>query len=70
MTAHWIGPNFKLYDCLLAFIPLYGLHTGVNLASYVETTLEKFNFTQKLFCITMDGTSNNKTIIESLCKIL
>ena len=68
--AHWIGPNFKLYDCLLAFIPLHGSHTGVNLASYVETTLEKFNLTQKLFCITTDSASNNKTMMESLCETL
>jgi hypothetical protein len=55
---------------LLAFIPLEGRHTGANLAQYVEDTIEKFDIAKKLFCITTDAASNNKTLIVSLANAL
>jgi hypothetical protein len=36
------------------------------LAEYVEEVLEQYDISHKLFCITTDGASNNKTMIASL----
>jgi len=66
ITAHWIDEKFRLHDSLLAFHVLEGAHTGENLSNYVFGTLVDFDLCDKLFCITTDNASNNKTMITHL----
>jgi hypothetical protein len=40
------------------------------LAKYVEDVIEKFEIGKKIFCITTDGASNNKTMMISLAESL
>lgn len=70
ITAHWVDSSFRLHDCLLGFEPLEGSHTGENLAQYVIETLNRFDLTKKLFCITADNASNNKTLSRAVARSL
>jgi len=49
---------------------LLGSHTGNNLAKAIFETLDAFNLTEKLFCITTDNASNNKKAMKALSKLL
>ena len=46
------------------------MHTGKNLAMAIFNTLDAFNLTEKLFCITTDNVSNNKKAMKFLSKLL
>jgi hypothetical protein len=70
ITAHWVDSSFHLHDCLLGFEPLEGSHTGENLAQYVMETLNRFDLTKKLFCITADNATNNKTLSRAVARSL
>ena len=48
------------------FHVLEGAQTGENLSNYVFDTLVDFDLCEKLFCITTDNASNNKTILNHL----
>lgn len=47
-------------------VELRGSHTGVNLAGNVLTTLTDFKLEAKLFCVTGDNASNNRTMAREL----
>jgi len=66
ITVHWIDAKFQLHDSVLAFHALEGSHTGENLSNYVFDTLVDFDLCEKLFCVTTDNASNNKTMIKQL----
>lgn len=42
----------------------------MNLAKSILETLDAFNITEKLFCITTDNASNNKKAMKALSKLL
>jgi hypothetical protein len=64
ITAHWIDRNFQLHEILLDALELNGSHTGANMAQYVLKTLEEYGLKEKLFCVTADNASNNKTMAK------
>ena len=70
ITAHWIDINFRLHEALLSFRRLEGAHTGNYMAKVLFEILEDFEITEKLYCITSDGASNNKTMTKDLSQIL
>ena len=70
ITAHWIDKNWKLHEALLDFKRLLGSHTGNHLAKEIFETLDAFNLTEKLLCITTDNASNNKKAMKALSKLL
>jgi hypothetical protein len=47
---------------------IFGQHTGENLASYVCDIIEEYGVAGKLFCITADNASNNRTLARALEK--
>lgn len=55
---------------LLGFKPLYGAHTGVNLSNVLLETLLEHNLETRLFGLTTDNASNNKTLVDSLQQAL
>lgn len=70
VTAHWIDENFKMQNIILALKPIDGPHTGVNLATLLKNILDKFNITDRLYCITADNASNNTTMGQSLTTMI
>lgn len=70
INCHWVDKRFQLQEALLGFKRVQGSHTGQNLASIVFETLEDFNVTKKLFCITTDNASNNTTMMSELSSLL
>ena len=54
----------------MRFEELKGAHTGVNLAEAIYNTLDSYNITNKLFCITTDNASNNTTALAHLQRLM
>jgi hypothetical protein len=50
----------------LEFIEAQGLYTGEDLAIIVKKLLTELKLKQKLFIITRDNASNNRTLCEAL----
>jgi hypothetical protein len=70
ITAHWIDDYFDLKKILLDVVEVNGAHSGLNIASYLLKSLEEFAIKDKLFCITGDNASNNKTMAREIEKHL
>ena len=66
VTAHWVDNDCDLKEILLDALEVRGAHTGVNIARYLLTCLEEFSLKDKLFCITGDNASNNKTMAREI----
>ena len=69
ITSHYIDPDF-IYHEDLSFYHIPTSHTGVNLATHIHDILHEFNIHTKLFCITIDSTSNNGKMMKELSKLL
>jgi hypothetical protein len=59
-----------LHESILDFKRLMGKHTGGHMARELFRTLEEFDITEKLFCITSDAASNNTKMAATLEVIL
>jgi hypothetical protein len=70
VTAHWIDSNFIMRGITLALKVIDGPHTGSNLASLLKHTLDSFNITERLYCITADNASNNTTMGTALATMI
>ena len=51
---------------LLRFKPLYGTYIGANLSNVLLKTLIEHNLKARVFGLTTDNISNNKTMFDSL----
>jgi hypothetical protein len=54
----------------LGFNELQGTHNGEAIAEAVYSVLDRYNITEKLFCVTTDNASNNDTGVEQLSSLL
>lgn len=70
ITAHWLTEEFAMKSVVLALKEIDGSHTGKNMASLVKHTLDSFNLTSKLYCITADNASNNLTMGRELHNLI
>ena len=70
MTAHWVNIDYELKEILLDALEIRGAHTGVNIATNLLITLEEFSIKGKLFCVTGDNASNNKTMAREIEKLV
>jgi hypothetical protein len=62
----YMGADNKIHTVLLSLDEIIGQHTGVNLASIVFKTIEKYGFAYNLgYCI-MDNAANNDTMMREL----
>jgi hypothetical protein len=43
-----------------------GVHSGQNMAGVVQSVLQRFNITRRLFCVTTDNASNNGSMRREL----
>ena len=66
VTGHWVDDKWKLRECLLDAAEIIGDHSGQNLASHLITSLNAFEIQSKVFCITGDNASSNRTLAKEL----
>jgi hypothetical protein len=66
ITGYFIDADWRYHEVLLGFKPVYGSHTGANLSGVLLQTLMEHNIKGRVFGITTDNASNNKTLVTSL----
>ena len=66
VTGHFVNEKYELKEVLLAARELPGDHTGKNMANHLLKVLEEYSLTSKVFCITADNASSNKTMARHL----
>lgn len=65
--AHWTAVDtYKYEEHILDFNYLTGRHTALAQAELVMSTLEKYEITEKLFCLVGDNASVNGALADSL----
>ncbi|KAJ5364993.1 uncharacterized protein N7496_010706 [Penicillium cataractarum] len=70
ITGYFIDADWVYREVLLDFKPIYGAHTGTNLSSVLVETLVKHRIEDRVFGLTTDNASNNKTLVDSLQQAL
>ncbi|KAJ5120790.1 uncharacterized protein N7515_010178 [Penicillium bovifimosum] len=66
ITGHFIDADWVYREVLLGFKPLHGTHSGTNLSSVLMKTLTEYGIKHRVFGLTTDNASNNKTLIDTL----
>jgi hypothetical protein len=66
IIAYWIDSKWVSQSQLIGFEHLEERHTGEHIAEKVLYILNQYNIRNRLFAITTDSASNNKTMAESL----
>jgi hypothetical protein len=64
VTGYFINDSWVFQEVLLAFEPLYGSHSGVNLGKKLLEILEKYGISDRVLGITADNASNNGTLVR------
>lgn len=70
ITGYFIDTDWVYREVLLGFKPLYGTHTGSNLSGVLMEILLEHNIEDRVFGLTTDNASNNKTLVVSLQQAL
>jgi hypothetical protein len=66
ITGYFIDADWVYREVLLGFKPLHGTHSGANLSVIVLDTLEEHGIQDRVFGLTTDNASNNKTLADAL----
>jgi hypothetical protein len=66
VLAYYIDDTWTLRKSLIGFEPLYGTHSGEELAKVVLQLLEHHNITTSVHTITTDNASNNEKLVSSV----
>ncbi|KAJ9482154.1 hypothetical protein VN97_g11287 [Penicillium thymicola] len=66
ITGYFIDVDWIYREELLGFKPLYGTHSGANLSAVLIKTLTGHRIQDRIFVLTTDNASNNKTLVASL----
>jgi hypothetical protein len=70
ITAYFIDEDWEYREVLLGFEPLQGKHSGQNLSDVLFDKLRQHEIDQRVFAITTDNASNNKTLMTALQKAI
>ncbi|OQD94157.1 hypothetical protein PENVUL_c153G05266, partial [Penicillium vulpinum] len=70
ITGYFIDADWVYREVLLAFKPLSGSHSGTDLSKVVEQTLTQHAIKDRIFGLTTDNASNNKTLVDELQQLL
>jgi hypothetical protein len=70
ITGYFIDIDWSYREVLLGFKPLGGAHTGANLSGVILEILADHNIQDRVFGLTTDNASNNKTLVGSLQQAL
>ena len=66
ITGYFIDIDWVYREVLLSFKPLSSSYTSLNLSSVLLKTLSEYNVEDRIFGLTTDNISNNKTLVDSL----
>lgn len=66
ISGYFIDGDWEYREVLLGFEPLQGKHTGSNLSNVLFDILRRHEIDQRVFAITTDNASNNKTLMTAL----
>jgi len=66
ITGYFVDIDWVYREVLLGFKPLYGTHSGANLSNVLLQTLIEHKLEARVFGLTTDNASNNKTLFDSL----
>ncbi|KAJ5557712.1 hypothetical protein N7513_003298 [Penicillium frequentans] len=66
ITGYFIDVDWVYREVLLGFKPLYGTHSGANLSAVLLETLTQHKIKDRVFGLTTDNASNNKTLVDTL----
>ncbi|KAJ5751474.1 uncharacterized protein N7511_008439 [Penicillium nucicola] len=70
ITGYFIDADWVYREVLLGFKPVSGSHTGDNLSGVLLETLVEHEITDRVFGLTTDNASNNKTLATALQQAL
>lgn len=70
ITGYFIDADWVYREVLLGFKPLRGAHTGSNMSSVLLEILMEHKIQDRVFGLTTDNASNNKTLVDSLQQVL
>jgi hypothetical protein len=70
ITGYFIDADWVYREVLLGFKPVSGSHTGDKLSSVLLETLVEHEITDRVFGLTTDNASNNKTLATALQQAL
>lgn len=66
ITGYFIDADWVYREVLLGFKPLHGTHSGANLSAVLMKTLTEYGIKHRVFGLTTDNASNNKTLVDTL----
>jgi hypothetical protein len=66
ITGYFIDADWVYREVLLGFKPLHGTHSGTNLSVVVLETLQEHEIQDRVFGLTTDNASNNKSLADAL----
>ncbi|KAJ5378279.1 uncharacterized protein N7496_005688, partial [Penicillium cataractarum] len=66
ITVYFIDKDWNYREMLLSFEPLHGPHTGSNLSDVLHQLLKERGLLDRIFSVTTDNATNNKTLIRAL----
>lgn len=66
ITGYFIDADWTYREVLLGFNPIHGTHTGQNLSTSVVKTATEHGIKNRIFGLTTDNASNNKTLVDAL----
>lgn len=70
ITGYFVDSNWVYQEVLLGFKPLHGSHTGLNLSGVVLETLVEHHIQDRVFGVTTDNATNNKTMVDAMQQAL
>lgn len=70
VKAYWITADWHLREEVIGFEPLYGRHSGINLAEVVNSLVHSYGIQDRLVSVTADNASNNKAMHRDLLEML
>jgi hypothetical protein len=70
ITGYFIDRDWVYREVLLDFKPIHGTHSGANLSNALIETLLMHGIEDRVFGLTTDNVSNNKTLVENLQQVL
>lgn len=70
IIAYYVNEDWLYCESLIGFEPIRGTHSGESMAKIVFEVLSKFELEKRLFAVTGDNASNNRTLLKALEKLL
>lgn len=70
VRAYFISKLWTYESALVGFLPVYGKHSGENMASELYQLVDRLGIAGSIFCLATDNATNNTTLAQSFERIL